>query len=60
MKQIHLHNQARRYALDHIEPLTAKGKSVDLVTHLQYFALLMIREFADQNDITIIIKTESK
>jgi len=58
MKQIHLHQKAREYAIKHIQPLTEKGEPIDMVAHLQYFALLMIRQFTDQNDITIHIKPE--
>jgi len=58
MKQIHLHEQAREYAIKHIQPLTEKGEPIDMVTHLQYFALLMIQQFADQNDIEIYLKSK--
>ena len=44
MKRIDLHKEARNYVLKHIVPETEEGTEIDMVKHLQYFALLMIKK----------------
>ena len=44
MKRIDLHTEAREYVLNNIVPETEEGTEIDMVKHLQYFALLMIKK----------------
>ncbi len=55
MKEIELHFEAIKYARKHIVPEVGNDK-IDMVKHLQCFALQVIREFDDQKVIKIIIE----
>ena len=55
MKEIELHFEAIKYARNHIVPEVGNDK-IDMVKHLQNFALEIIREFDDQKVIKIIIE----
>jgi len=62
MKQIHLHEEARKYVQEHIVPETdCEGHEIiDLMKHLQYFALLQIKQFAKDEGIEVIVKIDKQ
>ena len=59
MKEIELYFEAVKYARNHIVPEVGNNK-IDMVKHLQCFALEIIREFDDQKVVKIIVEEPVK
>jgi hypothetical protein len=58
MKAIDLHTEARDYTIKHIVPETKGNFDIDVVKHLQYFALLMIQKATKDTSVRVEIKEE--